>query len=294
MPGSADNGARAIGLCKFISEGDSGWGVLSARFTTASGVGTPNPLQSGVLPSFGSATPLQGSSLLALSSGVARAPGQANFTSGCDVFDVMSEFDSEAYAPGFPIASPACPGVRAGDTYNSVALEVRIRVPSNAQGFRFNSNFYTYEYPVYICDEFNDFFAVLQQTDGGSFENIVFDTNGDAVSVNNALLQVCTPGNHGGRQFDCPLGRDLLTGTGFDGTSSCGGEGDFSGPASEAGGATGWLTTTVPVVGGSVITLRFAIWDSGDPILDSLTVIDGFEWELEEIVGDAPVTEPLI
>ena len=38
----------------------------------------------------------------------------------------------------------------------------------------------------------------------------------------------------------------------------------------------------VPVEGGSIITLRFTIWDAGDPVLDSLSLIDAFEWLLED------------
>src|SRR5438045_2259973 len=61
------------------------WGVIEARFTTADGSGTlDSPLQVGLLRNFGVVDPLAGKSLLALSSGVARAPGQPGFTSECD------------------------------------------------------------------------------------------------------------------------------------------------------------------------------------------------------------------
>ena len=40
---------------------------------------------------------------------------------------------------------------------------------------------------------------------------------------------------------------------------------------------------------GSIITLRFAIWDSGDGILDSLALIDNFRWseDVPEILAMA-------
>jgi hypothetical protein len=46
------------------------------------------------------------------------------------------------------------------------------------------------------------------------------------------------------------------------------------------GGATGWLVTGGNVKPGEIITLRIAIWDTSDDALDSLAVIDGFQWDL--------------
>ncbi|HRZ79243.1 MAG TPA: hypothetical protein P5044_04480, partial [bacterium] len=54
------------------------------------------------------------------------------------------------------------------------------------------------------------------------------------------------------------------------------------------GGGTKWLTTTAPVVPGETITLKFAIWDTGDTQVDSLVLIDNFRWNLETSTG--PVT----
>lgn len=296
--GSRDpmDAARAMGLCQVAS--GSSWGVVSARYTTAAGSSAPRSAeQHGLVPDLGATRPVDGSSMLALSSGVARAPSQPGFTSECDAFGLFDvEGGEEPYPPGFPVASSACPGVRAGPVYNSVALEVVIRVPTNAFGFRFNSGFFTYEYPEFICDEFNDFFAVLRQEDGGPLENIVFDVSGEPVSVNNSLFSVCTPGTFGGRRFDCSRGRGELSASGFDGTARCGTVDEFGDPLSfdDVGGATGWLTTTAPVEGGAMLTLRFSIWDSGDADLDSVALIDGFAWELEDVVDDAPQTQPLI
>ena len=51
--------------------------------------------------------------------------------------------------------------------------------------------------------------------------------------------------------------------------------------SSVVGGATGWLVTSGNVTPGEVITLRVAIWDTSDQVLDSLAVIDGFTWSTE-------------
>ena len=67
-----------------------------------------------------------------------------------------------------------------------------------------------------------------------------------------------------------------LPGTGFDVPAS------FSCDATQtSGGGTGWLTTSGNVVGGEIITLRFAIWDTSDPVFDSTVLIDDFEWSVD-------------
>jgi hypothetical protein len=43
------------------------------------------------------------------------------------------------------------------------------------------------------------------------------------------------------------------------------------------------------VRGGETITLRFAIWDSGDGFYDSLVLLDAFEWVVRPPVApDCP------
>ena len=283
LTGAAADAARAMGLCQTATAGDSRWGVLSARYSLADGTGAPlHPTQTGILPSFGANAPREGSALFALSSGAARAPGQAGFTADCDNYD---EFTEQSYPPGFPQDSSSCPGIRGGPVFDSVALELTIRVPTNALGFSFRSGFFTYEYPEYICDEFNDFFAVLRSDEGSSFSNIVFDADDNPVSVNNSLLRGCEAGYAGGQDFACPLGRAPLVGTGYGNDGDCG-INPFPNPFTdnqEVGGATGWLRTVAPVEGGQTLTLRFIVWDSGDSDLDSLAIIDAFEWELDPV-----------
>lgn len=281
LGGSAEDAARAMGLCRFVDEASGEWGVLSVRFTTADGAASPDSAeQAGILSAFGSVGPRQGGSLLALSSGTARAPGQPGHTPDCDSFDPYFEPDPAGYPPGYPITSPSCPGTPAGPPFNAVALEVRVRAPEGARSFSFASAFFTYEYPDFICTEFNDFFVALRDT-GAGFENIAFDEDGNPVSVNNSLLRSCTPGTHGGKYFDCPLGRSFLSGTGYDGSDVCGRD-PYGGSTTDVGASTGWLRTTAPVTGGETFTLRFAIWDSSDGDLDSLVLIDDFRWEVDE------------
>jgi hypothetical protein len=112
-------------------------------------------------------------------------------------------------------------------------------------------------------------------------KNIVFDQDGNPVSVNNSFLQVCgcsngPPCTAGGKTFKCQQGDAMLTATGF------GKDTEFSDH-----GGTGWLTTTVPVdmLRGKEITLLFAIWDSGDGVLDSTALIDNFKWSVNGATG---------
>jgi hypothetical protein len=270
------NAARAMGLCRIANASATGkgrtWGVLSAKYVKADGTPGMNPLSHGILPKFGVASVQQGKSMLALSSGTARDSSQPGFT-----FPFGADMGTKGDPPtGYPKESSSCPGVKTGKCKDPAALELEIRVPTNAKSFSFALNFYTFEYPEYICSEFNDYYVTIMDPKPPELPdgNISFDQDGNPVSVNNTLLQVCNPGKAGGKQFPCPLGPALLEGTGF-----------------EDHAATGWLQTLAPVEPGSVITLRFAIWDSGDHILDSTVLIDDFQWHAEP--AGEPETTPI-
>jgi hypothetical protein len=105
------------------------------------------------------------------------------------------------------------------------------------------------------------------------------------------LFTVCQNGDTGcandyavgGTITTCTSNAELAN-TGFDGTNppeSDPGNLGYCGANNQAGGGTGWLTTSGNVVGGEVITLRIAIWDTSDEILDSLVLLDAFEWSVD-------------
>jgi hypothetical protein len=293
---AADDAARAIGLCKFTTADKRDWGVISARFTTADGSGMlDSPMQVGILPRFGAAAARAGVSILALSSGVARAPDQAGYTR-----NMTDTFSGTGHTPptGYPKASSICPrglfdGLVSKGIFNQAALEVKVRVPTNAFSLSFDSIFYSYEYPEYICAPFNDFFITQMEPHDKGDGNIVFDTNGDPIGVNNGLLAVCDPAlqkPNAAKRFDCLQGLELLKGTGF-------GDGEYievglfgSETVGKGGASTGWLTTLSPAKAGTVITLRFAVWDTGDTDLDSTVLIDRFAWSVEQ--PTTAVTKP--
>jgi hypothetical protein len=294
--------AQAIDICRKTTDAAMGkmrtWGVTSATFMAPDGTDgcSPGPCSSsanfalghGNLTHLGVNNPQQGSHMLALSSGTARDPNDPGYQS-VSGFDKMFSVN---YANGFPLAAPACPGVTTGQPFDGAALVLTIRVPTNANSFSFDENFFSYEFPAFICSAYNDGFTVemTPQPAGLSDPNLVFDQTGNPLSVNNSLLQVCDPQMAGGKQFTCPLGTATLMGTGF------GIDTTVSDPAGDgmSHAATGWLRTTVnvdPSLKGKPITLVFAIWDSNDGVLDSTALVDNFTWSTQP-GKSTPVTMP--
>lgn len=283
--------ARAIGLCK-QSKGPKDWGVIAAEWTNLDqGLPPPGPnyaLGHGILPAFGPNVKVQeGMTMLALSSGTARQP--TDIALGYQPVSGFSKGYSTPQPKGqFPKEAKTCPFASTGAAHDGASVTMKIRTPSNAQGFRFNFNFFTYEWPSFVCSTFNDFFvAMLDPVPMGLVDgNISFDKNGDPVSVNNAFLEVCgcfsgPPCTAGGKQFTCPLGNAGLVGTGFG--ADLGGSDHAS---------SGWLETQAPVLPNSEITLQFAVSDSGDGVLDSSVLVDNFRWIAEPGTTVATNTVP--
>ncbi len=303
---SALSAARAIELCAQATDADRKYGVLSAAYVRADGTALASPgLQAGIEPAFGSSVhPQGGQNMLVLSTGHARTVGQAGACNG-----ISCQTSATGTAPtGFPADDPACPPTKA--IADDVALELKVRVPSNATGYSMSFKFYSFEYPDWVCDShgYNDqFIALVTPPPAGSYVpagstggNISFDGNHHPVSVNLGFFDACDPAtparfaSHcktaGGAcpalpSPYCPLGLADLQGTGFDtwhGTT---------GP----GGATRWLQTDAPAQPGSVITIRFAIWDAGNTQFDSTVLVDNFQWIATGgtvVVGTHPVPAP--
>ncbi|MCA9628212.1 MAG: putative metal-binding motif-containing protein [Myxococcales bacterium] len=276
-PGDA---LTALDLCR-AQQGDS-WGVLNVEYLKADQSPGMNELSHGLLPNFGTATPRAGNTFLALSSGTARDRNQAGYEdpSALDVFGdpLGKDMNTSSGTPGgFPVPSPSCPQAPNPSKIanDPAALRLRIKVPTNANAIRFDFMFYTYEFPEYICSEYNDFFVALMDPapEGAISGNVSFDNQGNPVSVNNGYLEVCQAQMAGGKQFDCPQGTGLLQNTGF-----------------EPGASTGWLQTIAPVPPGKEVTLMFAIWDAGDHVLNSTAIIDNISFDVTD--SSVPVTEP--
>jgi hypothetical protein len=279
----AMDGARAIGLCQVAEPGN--WGVVSAEWVRSDGQPLTGALLrgKGILDHFGPLQPREGVKMLAISSGSARNPGEPDFN---DPQGDWKDYEPHGAPAGYPKESPSCPGIVTGEAFDSSGLRLRIRTPEHALSFSFDFVFYTYEYPDYICSEYNDHFvALLTPTPAGLPDaNISFDGLGNTISVNAGFLRACNDCQAGGKSFTCDLGYGEVLGTGFDSNSAmtC----PIQGSAS-----TSWLVTSAPIEEpGGEITLHFAIWDSGDGILDSTTLIDNFRFDATGAeVGTIPV-----
>src|SRR5581483_3354140 len=138
---------------------DRKYGVISAAYVRADGTPFASPaLQTGIQATFGSNVQVQaGANMLVLSTGHSRTVGQSGACNGisCQVNATGTP------PPGFPQDDPACPPTKV--IADDVALELQVRVPSNATGYGFDFKFYSFEYPDWVCDTsgYNDQFVAL-------------------------------------------------------------------------------------------------------------------------------------
>ena len=308
--GSAEDFAKAIGLCANAAK--DGYGLVSAKFTRGFGRNdAPKAEQHGVLPKFGSVIkPREGKQLGVLSTGYAQEfnggastpfggttgnEGIAGYKlNGKDWwgFNPLFPKPSGTAPPGFPKAADGC--MQGSDVNDVINVKLEIKAPANAAGVKFDFNFYSGEWPAFICSPFNDGFIAYLTAKGfnsGTPDNMSFDAKKNPVSVNNGFFDRCTASVDTGcangakaGTSTCPSGPSELAGTGFgiDG-AWCGGYPGSKKKQSVNGGATGWLTSQAPIHAGETFTLELMIWDTGDPFLDSSVLIDNFSWAEGEV-----------
>lgn len=272
--------AAAMGLCK-KSDG-VGWGLVEAKLVKPDGKALPSASKGAVgeVKSLGVNKPREGKGIFVLSTGKAGVLGSGG---------VSLAPPSTGTPKGYPKESPSCSDVPdsppSAKAFDGAALQVKIKVPSNAKSFSYEHFFLTQEFPQFVCSKYNDFFVTMMSPIPAGLPdgNIAFDSNNNPIGVNSGLFRVCKPGTYGigdntggttaEREFKCEEGPDLLKGTGVDKSKPNGDPG---------GGGTGWLTTNAPVTPGGEITLLFAVWDSADGALDSTVLIDNFKFSLED------------
>lgn len=323
--GIATDYAKAIDLCASTVEvpatpQQKKWGVISANFFKADGTGSPSVNAKSIRTGFGSGvTPLMGSSIAVLSTGVAAAqtapnnklPAWAAFQGG-QSSGITSGVPADwlaANGGNFPNA-PGCPDPQGGAVANDpVMLKVRVRTPTNANSFSVSTFFYSSEYPEWVCSAFNDFFLTLLdstflpgpgQVANPTDKNLAFYDQPPAggpvypIGVNLAfgntgLFSQCLNGPTGCGMGSTPgttntcTGITQLVGTGFDVVnppSQFAGEPAVCGASNRAGGGTGWLKTGGNVKPGETIELRFVTWDTGDGWYDSVVLLDNFTWSV--------------
>jgi hypothetical protein len=297
--------AKAIDLCQFTTENppqnQKKWGVISTTITRADGAGAASGNAKSIRTGFGTGgiVPQKNSNLAVFSTG--NAADQNDNNPGFFDFQTGNDNGANSAAPAdwlaangnqFPNA-PGCPGPGSNTAFNSIMMKIRIRVPTNAKSFNVQMHFFSAEWPEYACTAFNDLFVTLIDSQGAgnpADKNIAIYTTPQMqkfpVGVNIAkaapgLFTECQNGPAGciGTQFNynnCSAGVGPLAGTGFQVTNDAG-----CGANNTTGGGSGWLKMAGNVKGGETMEIRFAIWDVGDGVWDSLVLLDDWEWSLQ-------------
>jgi len=277
-----DDMARAMDLCEFTTANPPPnslkWGVVNAEFLTPEGntppAGQLNSMQTrqaAVLVNYGNViTPRNGPTMGGISSGWMRDAGDPNYPGSPDTgFGYYNQPPAgylAAHGGNLPSSSGCSGTCPSGNGANDgVNLRLTIRVPTNAQSFSYDFRFFSWEYWIYSCTQYNDFYLALLQTGAAGIPqdgNISFDSLNNPVSVNNGFYDVCNPKGC----YTCPAGTAELAGTGMETLGY--------------GGGTVWLVTTAPVVPGETMVLDLMIFDVSDDVLDSLSLLDNFLWDI--------------
>jgi hypothetical protein len=290
--------ARALGICDDADK--RGYGLVSAKLTRGFHRNDAAIAdQHSLVTKFGNVIkPREGQKMALMSTGYAQ---EFDGIEGADFSGVSWDpqvDDPNPLPPGFPKAADGC--LQKDTAQDVIALHLELKSPKNSSGFAFDFDFYTAEWPQFICSNYNDgFIAYLtaKSFKNGSGDNVSFDAKGNPVSVNNGFFDRCTPNIHlacgtaSEATSTCPAGTTELEGTGFGIEDKLAIAGCPDAPQSSTkGGATGWLVSTAPVAAEETFSVDFIIWDTGDSHLDSSILLDNFRWVLGN-VPVVPVTE---
>ena len=290
---SPEDMAEAMDICQTTSIAEPlptrKWGLISAEFLTSEGnvpvaghLATMMDASTAIMTDYGAGGvgPTTNNTMAGMSSGWMRDANDPNYVppnGGADFGWTHQPPAGYLAANGGSLpASASCNGACPAGTgaNDSVRLRLTIRVPTNALSFSYDFRFFSSEYWTWACTDYNDFYLALLDSMAGGIPadgNISFDSNNNPVSVNNGFFEHCVANGC----YTCPGGAGVLAGTGME--------------LDNTGGGTVWLTTTSPVVPGEVMTLDLMIFDVSDNVLDSLVLLDGFEWSIDPSdVGTEP------
>jgi len=304
--------AKALDLCRATTEhpprAERRWGLIQAGLQLADGTGAPHVNSRSIRSNFGNGNfPGFGNAMTVLSTGNAASKGQTNPPFAAvqtgNHLGTQSAYPADWLAANggvLPVA-PGCPALDVSAASDPVMLKLRIRVPSNARSFSVAVRYFGADFPEFVCGHFTDYFvALLDSSFAGAPANPAdknlahFEAAGvgsypvgvNLASGNTGLFQACVNGNTG-----CDNGTGGVTGT----ISACTGTAALANTGFEdpdpgvcnanslVGGATAWLDIRGNVVPGETIELRFALWDTGDSLWDSLVLIDNFRWSRQTV-----------
>ena len=143
-----------------------------------------------------------------------------------------------------------------GEATDIVRMELELNVPSGASTVQFDLKYLSEEFPEFVGTEYNDAFVV--ETGQSTFtvdsnfnlvapDNLVFDGNGDPITINTTGATGMTSGGSVGTTYD---------------------------------GGTSVLTTTVQLPSDqSTVKLIFSIFDVSDQIYDSTIFLDNMRFQ---------------
>jgi len=258
--------------------------ICDARFFKGAMMAGPSDAKArNVLGNFGILKPRAGANFSLLSSGVAvdeMGTDYVNPQSGTDLGNTGTN-------PLPNLAGTNDPSCKSSSDQTNVhdytELVLQLHAPSNVQSFSFDFQFFSGEYPNYVCTQYNDeFLAIVQSSKTYTTPtNISFDMQKNPITVNAGFFTVCTNSTKP-QTMHCMHPPTDNNGTGY--------EKSYLG-VGIPGGSTGWLSTTAPIAPNEDITLRFVIFDEGDGVLDSSVLIDNFQWGAATVMG--PSTGPI-
>ena len=254
----------------------------------------------GHMGSSGQFKPRQGSFMSFLSSGTADDDTDTATYATCPGNDFKVTFTNPMPLSAAQNVNPCNTGVDESTVavHDYTELRMTIKAPPNAGSFTFDFAFFSEEYPVYVCQGYNDTFLAIQtsqQFPTGS--QIAFDANDHRINVNNAFFEDC---NSCSNCVTDPLGKviqfthtcsnpiSLLNGTSYEKLIASSNNPASQCNESKGSGGTDWLKTTSPVQPGEQFTLSWIIFDEADGILDSAVILDHFRWHSTTL--GSPVT----
>jgi Putative metal-binding motif len=257
--------------------------LCDARFMkSATFAGPSDDRARNVLANFGILKPRAGANFALLSSGIAVDESGAGFINP----QIGTELGNMATnpLPNLMGASDCGQGAQ-NDVNDYTELVLTLKVPSNVNSFSFEFQFFSGEYPNFVCSMYNDEFLAIVQSSKTypSPTNISFDAGMHPITVNSGFFTVCKNDPTKPQTQHCMHPPSDNQGTGYEVSNI---------PIiGIPGGSTGWLSTKAPIQPGEDVTLRFVIFDEGDQVLDSAVLIDNFQWGAATVSG--PSTGPI-
>lgn len=161
-----------------------------------------------------------------------------------------------------------------GSVYDLLWFQFDLTVPVGTHGYEFDFAWFSAEYPEYVAPEvYNDVFVVWSTSDTYT-GNITF-INDQPLTVTALQEAVHDSGLFGSAPE--------LAGTGFDGMDGfeCAPQNPYGETDCPTGGSTGWFVAQGSAAPGETFQLTWAIFDMGDPVLDTAAIIDNFRWDCE-------------